>query len=164
MDGIKWKLAARICAYRPFDSWDDAAETPYIRIVRLKTQQRTFTVKPFDYCIGVSNTSSDATFVLLDGGSDGHCARPWFGGNKPLTQSTIRLRDAVKRQIDLDGVKQVHFNILSEEIEVVTATSNFQIGPFAKDLFSTVKLFDGGMDVIMLQKHGCFIGRGDLVW
>ena len=45
---------------------------------------------------------------------------------------------------------------------IVTATSNFQIGPFAEDLFSTVKLFDGGKDIIMWQEHGCLIGRGDL--
>ena len=104
VDGTNAKLAAIICAYRPFDSWDDVAAIPYIGPTRLNTLQRTFSLEPFAYCMGVSNAPNDATFVLLDGGSDDHCARPCFGGNKPSTPSTIRLRDAVKRTIALDGV------------------------------------------------------------
>ena len=98
----------------------------------------------------------DSTFVLLDGGSDDHCARPSFGEGLPLEETDVRLRDAQKTRIPLSGARTVPMAIDG----VIPALSKFQIGPFAQNLFSTGKLYDGGLDIVMSQRHGCFVGKG----
>ena len=100
--GIGLKLATAICKYRPFDCWKDVETLEYVGPIRLIALKTAFSLDEYWHCMGVSHAGSDATFVLLDGGSDDHCARPCSGGDKQLSLSTFRLRDAVTRSIVLD--------------------------------------------------------------
>ena len=108
--------------------------------------------------IGPGRSDTRERFLLLDGGSDEHCATRAFAPEIPLEPTTTRLRDAQRTRIPLDGCKEVQFLI----DDLFNAKARFQIGNFSKDLLSTGKVHDAGFDVIMSRKHGCFIGKGDL--
>jgi hypothetical protein len=51
VDGIGSILAARICADRPFDSWEDVRNLHYVGPIRLRALQRAFT---FELCVSLS--------------------------------------------------------------------------------------------------------------
>jgi len=96
------------------------------------------------------------TFVMLDGGSDEHCCRADFTGRSELRPSDTLLRDAQKHRIPVAGQATVPMMLGN----TVTALTNFQVGPFSRNLFSTGKLFDAGFDIIYSHELGCYVKKG----
>ena len=63
VDGVGVILAARICAYRPFDSWEDVGNLKYVGPIRLKALQRAFTLETFDYGMCVTDTANEGDVI-----------------------------------------------------------------------------------------------------
>eukprot|EP00969_Alexandrium_andersonii_P097599 4309755-Alexandrium_andersonii.AAC.1 len=56
---------------------------------------------------GIEDDDNLTEFLMLDGGSDEHVARPDFGDEHPLEPSATRLRGVQKSRIAVDGQRAV---------------------------------------------------------
>ena len=104
--------------------------------------------------ISTALPAADDEWLMLDGGSDEHCARPSFVEGHPLASTSVKLLSATRQKVELDGECEVPY-VLGDKAVV---TSRFQVGPFSRNLLSTGKVFDAGFDIVYSHDKGCFVG------
>ncbi|CAK0901612.1 unnamed protein product, partial [Prorocentrum cordatum] len=90
------------------------------------------------------------SILMLDGGSDGRCARPGRARNNEVNEATIELIAAQK--VSLDGEAAVPFAVGGQ----AACRATFQIGPFARNAFSTC--YDAGFDASYSREDRCYVG------
>ena len=73
--------------------------------------------------------------------------------NGEIWHSDTLLRYARKNRIPVAGQTAVPMTIG----DTVAAVTNFQVGPFARNLFSTGKLYDAGFDIIYSHELGTYV-------
>ncbi|CAK0857111.1 unnamed protein product, partial [Prorocentrum cordatum] len=93
-------------------------------------------------------------FLMLDGGSDEHCAGRSFAKHSVAEETSSKLVATQKQKISLDDESQVPSAIGGQ----VACRANLKIGPIARDLRSTGGVFDAGFDVVYSRSDGCFVG------
>ncbi|CAK0799166.1 unnamed protein product, partial [Prorocentrum cordatum] len=92
-------------------------------------------------------------FLMLDGGSDEHCARRSFAKHIMVKETSSKLVAAQKQKISLDGESKVPFAMGGQ----VACRADFKIDPTARNLLSTRRVFDAGFDVVYSHSDGCFV-------
>ncbi|CAK0789057.1 unnamed protein product, partial [Prorocentrum cordatum] len=93
-------------------------------------------------------------FLMLDGGADEHCARRGFARHRVVEPASTKLIAAQKQNISLDGEAMVPFTMGGR----VVCKANFKVAPFARNLLSTLRVYDAGFDVVYSRNDGCYVG------
>eukprot|EP00971_Amphidinium_carterae_P309946 6159274-Amphidinium_carterae.1 len=92
-------------------------------------------------------------------GLDVHCCKKVFAEKFPTKPSCMRLRDAQGKSIPLSGQRRVrmHTTMFDKQLVPLQASAMFQVGGFARNLFSVGMLYDEDFDIVISKRT--YVGK-----